>query len=391
MEQGKVTISKAGVHASLNARCSVLAAANPVYGRYDQYKTPMENIGLQDSLLSRFDLLFVMLDKVDNEVDEVIANHVVKMHRFRYAKENDGDVLPIGNSVDMLSTFNSNDDKKNTNIYERYDPLLHSSRKKSDEILSVEFMRKFIHIAKCMKPKLTQQACEMISSEYSRLRSEESIDSNFARTQPVTARTLETLIRLATAHAKARMAKTVTVADAEVAIELVQFAYFKKVLEKEKKKRRRDSDQESSEDESNSSNKGESTRKRTRQDMEPTNATDSIEHDELVSNMNQPDKNDLTLRDSILSSTSSHPQNTLSGTSPEVAPLDEEKLKVIQMIVQKMFKDTRKQSLAVTDLNEYINSEMNNESISSNDIEAALQIMTENNQIMLADDFIILI
>lgn len=66
----------------------------------------MDNIGLQDSLLSRFDLLFVMLDVVDSDLDHVISDFVVRMHRYRNPKEQDGDVLPMGsNYTDMLSTF----------------------------------------------------------------------------------------------------------------------------------------------------------------------------------------------------------------------------------------------------------------------------------------------
>uniref|UniRef100_A0A3B3C9J5 DNA replication licensing factor MCM3 n=1 Tax=Oryzias melastigma TaxID=30732 RepID=A0A3B3C9J5_ORYME len=252
MEQGRVTIAKAGIHARLNARCSVLAAANPVYGRYDQYKTPMENIGLQDSLLSRFDLLFIVLDQMDPEQDREISDHVLRMHRYRDPREQEGAAMALGGTVDVLATEDPDvvvDEREELQIYEKHNVLLHGSRRKKDKILSKEFMRKYIHIAKAVTPVLTEEAANHIAEEYSRLRGQEQLGSDIARTSPVTARTLETLIRLATAHAKARISKVVERVDSEVAVELVQFAYFKKVLEKEKKRSRQDRDSGSEDEE----------------------------------------------------------------------------------------------------------------------------------------------
>ncbi|XP_055640622.1 DNA replication licensing factor Mcm3 [Toxorhynchites rutilus septentrionalis] len=401
MEQGRVTISKAGIHAALNARCSVLAAANPVYGRYDQYKTPMENIGLQDSLLSRFDLLFVMLDVIDSDHDRMISDHVVRMHRYRNPKEQDGDVLPMGvSAVDMLSTINPETrDDKETPMYEKYDPLLHgSSRKRTDQILSVEFMRKYIHIAKCLKPKLTEAACELISNEYSRLRSQDLMDSDVARTQPVTARSLETLIRLSTAHAKARMAKTVTAKDAQAAIELIQFAYFKKVLEKEKKKRKRDgdSDGEELEDDEEEPNTQES------QTSRRPKRTRTQEHaDSDTENMISPsaDAGDLTKRQSITaapgpsgvrnSNVTTMPMDTEDVSSVE--EITEERFKIFKQGVNQAFRQSRQQSLALEKLTKQINDNSGAEIFSQGEVKAAIRRMTGDNNIMMHDEVVFLI
>lgn len=396
MEQGRVTIAKAGIHASLNARCSVLAAANPVYGRYDQYKTPMENIGLQDSLLSRFDLLFVILDLVDPEQDRIISDHVVRMHRYRNANEQDGEALPLNSNLDILSTKNPDavevEDENESPIYEKYDPLLHGkSRSKTDQILSIKFMRKYIHIAKCMKPKLTEEASKTIADEYSRLRSEDMVESDVARTQPITARTLETLIRLSTAHAKARLSKTVTVDDANAAIELVQFAYFKRVLEKEKKKRRRRESEMSTDGETEEPRKT----KRSRKDRD---ATGEDGHDPYEYDSDDDSHVDEAVRKVTRSQTATLETPIEEEDEAAVAMAEEEtpavitdsRLQTFQSLLHKLFQQQRSQALPLEKVKEFVNKNHSPE-FTGGEIKAALNKMTENNQIMLADDQVFLI
>ncbi|VDM37552.1 unnamed protein product [Toxocara canis] len=241
MEQGRVTIAKAGIHAKLNARCSVLAAANPVFGRYDMYKSPMQNIGMQDSLLSRFDLIFVLLDKHDPTIDNDIAEHVVKLHRYRTPGEADGTVMQMGAAVETLSTFDLENAETQgaTEIYEKNKGWC--ATKHNEKVLSLQFMRKYIHMAKAVKPKLTEEAAAYISECYAELRSFDTSKTDQERTMPVTARQLETLIRLSTAMAKARLAKTVERSDAEKAYQLLHFACFKEKprerIEMEERKR----------------------------------------------------------------------------------------------------------------------------------------------------------
>lgn len=209
MEQQTVTIAKAGIHASLNARCSVTAAANPVYGNYDKSRKPHENIALPDSLLSRFDLLFIVLDSMDKDRDRQIADHVLRAHRFRTAtqtldaepsvEENTGTSVPIYESA-ASAVYNSTGAK----------------------VLSVEFLKRYIHYAKTRhQPSLTPEAATAIAEQYQTLRQE--LDRT--KTLPITARCLETLIRLATAHAKCRLDKSdVTKEDADVAVDVLRYA-----------------------------------------------------------------------------------------------------------------------------------------------------------------------
>nr|XP_044632781.1 DNA replication licensing factor MCM3 isoform X2 [Equus asinus] len=383
MEQGRVTIAKAGIHARLNARCSVLAAANPVYGRYDQYKTPMENIGLQDSLLSRFDLLFIMLDQMDPEQDREISDHVLRMHRYRAPGEQDGDAMPLGSAVDILATDDPNfsqEDQQDTQIYEKHDNLLHGTKKKKEKMVNAAFMKKYIHVAKIIKPILTQESAAYIAEEYTRLRSQDSMSSDTARTSPVTARTLETLIRLATAHAKARMSKTVDLQDAEEAVELVQYAYFKKVLEKEKKRKKRNEDESETEDEEEKSQEDQEQRRKRRKTRH-SDAKDGDSYDPYDFSDTEEEMPQVHTPKTVDSQETKEPQKV---------ELSESRLKAFKVALLEVFQEAHAQSVGMNRLTESIN-QNKEEPFSSAEIQAALSKMQDDNQVMVSEGIVFLI
>lgn len=247
MEQQTVTIAKAGIHTTLNARCSVIAAANPVFGQYDVNRDPHQNIALPDSLLSRFDLLFVVTDDINEVRDRSISEHVLRTHRFLPPGYLEGE--PIRESLNLsLAVGVDNEDEDNMenpkrtefqdqdmdeedNVFEKFNPLLQAGAKLAKNrgnhsgtdipsIVTIPFLRKYVQYAKeRVVPLLTQEAIEVIVKNYADLRNDEN-----TKKSPITARTLETLIRLATAHAKVRLSKVVNKRDALVASSLLRFA-----------------------------------------------------------------------------------------------------------------------------------------------------------------------
>lgn len=233
MEQQTVTIAKAGIHTTLNARCSVIAAANPMFGQYNGEISVQRNIGIPDSLLSRFDLVFIVLDKKESTIDREIAEHVLNIHMYKGKNETTQSKSLISQELEEPELENE--------LFSIF---------KDQKIFSMGFLRKYINYMKYrVKPVLTQSASDLISELYCDLRK-----SSTNRTLSITPRTLETIIRLSTAHAKCRMSQQVTDEDVKVIFKIMEQAlYFssgnKKEEKKEENKRKRD------ETENNSPNK----------------------------------------------------------------------------------------------------------------------------------------
>ncbi len=180
LEQQTVSIAKAGIMATLNSRCSVLAAANPKFGRFDRYKILAEQIDLPAPIISRFDLIFVIEDKPSREKDSELAEHILKTHQF--------------NTVD----------------YE----------------IEPELLRKYIAYArKNVNPRLTEDANNVLKEFYVSTRNSNPEEQGAV---PITARQLEAIIRLSEASAKIKLKETVEREDAEKAVRL-QMACLKEV------------------------------------------------------------------------------------------------------------------------------------------------------------------
>jgi len=246
MEQQTVTIAKAGIHVSLNARCSVLAAANPIYGQYQSDVSASRNIGFPDSLLSRFDLCFIVLDEHSSELDRKISEKVLDNHMFTI------DAAKFGDDAEdkVIEPEIKLEENKKTTMYEKYNP-----RTKSDNnnILTKEFLRKYIYYAKSkINPSLTREATDYISKSWTTIREKSISDEWKGKTIPVTVRTLESLIRLATAFAKARLSQKVEKQDALNAVELLTNSFFAenegKLLEQEEEENQMDLVEEEEED-----------------------------------------------------------------------------------------------------------------------------------------------
>jgi len=212
MEQQVVTISKAGMHVQLNARCSVVAAANPIYGNFDPTLDLAKNIGMPDSLLSRFDLVFVVRDLTTEAIDRKIATQVLRQAQNRLGGKRRGVEQVHSTILQRRQESAANESQENTQIFEK---LAAGSGEDRPEVVTVDFLKKYLKYCKiiCKAPVLTAEARQEIADRYVDMRMKFQTgfadpDNPDAKRKPklaVTTRTLEALIRLATAHAKLKL------------------------------------------------------------------------------------------------------------------------------------------------------------------------------------------
>ncbi|MDD1701434.1 MAG: minichromosome maintenance protein MCM [Methanoregula sp.] len=196
MEQQSISVAKAGITATLKSRCALLGAANPKYGRFDMYGDISDQINMPPSLLSRFDLIFIMTDQPEQKRDLAIAEHIVKTHGV-------GELIAQHKKTPIPGVTQEYIDQQLKPVMPDIEPSM---------------FRKYVAYSKrtCF-PILSAEAREAIVGYYLKLRG--IAEPN--KPVPVTARQLEALVRLAEASARIRLSNKIEASDAERVIHIV--------------------------------------------------------------------------------------------------------------------------------------------------------------------------
>lgn len=208
-----MSVAKAGIVATLNARAAVLAAANPLYGRYNRKKSLSENVNLPNSLLSRFDLMFLILDIADVDKDMALARHVTFVHQNEGLKSKDKDL---------------DDNSANSDLDEE-DEVPEVVIENKPQHLPPEIVREYISRARKFHPVIPPEVAPYIVEAYVGLRMQGAPGSNSRRYASgdqtvMTARQLLSILRLSQALARLRFSDLVAREDVDEAIRLTHMS-----------------------------------------------------------------------------------------------------------------------------------------------------------------------
>ncbi|KAG6621365.1 DNA replication licensing factor MCM8 [Phytophthora cinnamomi] len=230
MEQQSISIAKAGIVCNLNARTSVIAAANPSGGHYDRSRSVGENLKMKAALLSRFDLVFILLDRPDEERDRLLSEHVMNSHargRRKSRKRMRDTSAPMGawssRSYADEPPASGYDEAPTSDHQLLSHRLRHNAAEYSMSPIPLYFVRKFIAYARrYVHPRLSSEAAAVLQKKYLELRSAGEGQQNPTDSIPITTRQLESLIRLSQARARAELAETVSAEHAQDVVDIMQ-------------------------------------------------------------------------------------------------------------------------------------------------------------------------
>ncbi|VDO04572.1 unnamed protein product [Rodentolepis nana] len=209
LEQQTVSVARGGYVCNLAARTSVLAAANPVVGQYDPSKTVYENVRINRSLISRFDLIFILPDRPSENLDRRLSEHVLALHMGRQIKRESFET-----STSFSSTLKDEGDPSSLPLESRL--RVGNSNQK---LVPGHLLRKYIAYAKAyVHPKMTPEAAQFIHQFYLNLRKRRKEQRDLFQ---VTIRQLESLIRLSSARARAELREEITKEDAQDVCDLM--------------------------------------------------------------------------------------------------------------------------------------------------------------------------